>query len=127
MAGDSYTSILKFCFYSGNSFRFAKIIIFNKWINCNLYHLLQHLSDDYFLSSGDKIRYFFEKTAFNEDGMSTVLTLNKSAFDLWLGLQSALAKNFFLKLFLLLNNHHNRMRIFIKEHSLGFYILFKPF
>lgn len=29
----------------------------------------QHLDDDYFLTSGDKIRYFFEKTAFNEDGL----------------------------------------------------------
>ena len=71
-----------------------------------MYYLLQHLSDDYFLSSGDKIRYFFEKTAFNDDGMSMVLTLNKSAFDLWLGLQSALAKILFLELILLLNNHH---------------------
>lgn len=28
----------------------------------------QHISDDYFLTSGDKIRYFFEKLAFNEEG-----------------------------------------------------------
>ena len=87
MAGDAYTLILKFRFYSGDLFRFAIIINFKKRIICNVYYLLQHLSDDYFLSSGDKIRYFFEKTAFNEDGMSMVLvTLNMSAFDLWLGL-----------------------------------------
>lgn len=31
-------------------------------------HEQNRLSDDYFLTSGDKIRFFFEENAFNDDG-----------------------------------------------------------
>ena len=31
-------------------------------------HQKAHVSDDYFLSSGDKIRYFFEEDAFDDNG-----------------------------------------------------------
>src|ERR1041385_7506242 len=31
-------------------------------------HEQNRLTDDYFLTSGDKIRFFFEENAFNDDG-----------------------------------------------------------